>query len=169
MGDSSSNLSKIKENKLAVLMREFDSLMMKPGETIDSFELRVTNMIATLISLGKEFTNKEINLKVVRALTRKWQTMKELYLATKDLSKFTPEILFSEHNAHEFDLNRMSLDDEDDVPTSSKGVAFKAAETSSDHSIAKMTREKLEEHYAFLSRNFNKMNSRVGKYKRFYM
>lgn len=70
-------------------MQEFESLVMKPTESIEVFKTRALNMVTMLCSLRKNLTHEEINLKIVRALTKKWQMMKELYLAMKDLNLFS--------------------------------------------------------------------------------
>ncbi|XP_075486314.1 uncharacterized protein LOC142525915 [Primulina tabacum] len=57
-----------KENKLTVAIQKFDNAKMKPGETLAEFDERFSSIIIELISLGKEYSNREIALKVMRAL-----------------------------------------------------------------------------------------------------
>lgn len=74
--------------------------------------------------------------------------MKELYLATKDLKSFSWEILLSELKAHEFDLNRMPHEVDNELSTPSKGMAFKATEVTvgnSSFNHSKLTRHELKE------------------------
>ncbi|XP_075479462.1 uncharacterized protein LOC142520349 [Primulina tabacum] len=59
-----------KENKLTVAIQKFDNAKMKPGETLTEFEERFSSIIIKLIFLGKEYSNREIALKVMRALPR---------------------------------------------------------------------------------------------------
>ncbi|XP_073030704.1 uncharacterized protein [Primulina eburnea] len=61
-----------KENKLTVAIQKFDNAKMKPGETLAEFDERFSNIIIELISLGKEYSNRENALKVMRALPREW-------------------------------------------------------------------------------------------------
>lgn len=72
---------------------------MKSNESMDSFENRVLGITTSLTSLGKELSFKEINLKVVHALSGKRKTMKEFCFTTKDLGAISPEILFSDFKA----------------------------------------------------------------------
>ncbi|XP_073120704.1 uncharacterized protein [Henckelia pumila] len=59
-----------KENKLTVSIQKFVNAKMKPGETMAEFDERFSNIICELIYLGKIYTNREISLKVMRALPR---------------------------------------------------------------------------------------------------
>ncbi|XP_073057192.1 uncharacterized protein [Primulina eburnea] len=60
----------IKENKLTVAIQKFDNAKIKPGETLAEFDERCSSIIIQLTSLGKEYSNREIALKVMRALPR---------------------------------------------------------------------------------------------------
>ncbi|XP_073291151.1 uncharacterized protein [Primulina huaijiensis] len=51
---------KTKENKLAVAIQKFDNTKMKPGQTLSEFDERFSCIIIELISLGKEYSNREI-------------------------------------------------------------------------------------------------------------
>ncbi|XP_075489525.1 uncharacterized protein LOC142528370 [Primulina tabacum] len=57
-----------KENNLTVAIQKFDNAKMKPGETLAEFDERFSGIIIELISLGKDYSNREISLKVMRAL-----------------------------------------------------------------------------------------------------
>ncbi|XP_073151880.1 uncharacterized protein [Henckelia pumila] len=63
-----------KENKLTVAIQKFDNAKMKPGETMAEFDERFSNIICELISLGKIYINREISLKVMRALPIEWMS-----------------------------------------------------------------------------------------------
>lgn len=86
----SQGTQKIKLKKLVILMKEFDALSMKPNEAMVALETRVLNMVSSLTTLGKDLTHKEINLKVILALSGKWQNMKEICLIMKDLGALSP-------------------------------------------------------------------------------
>ncbi|KAL8553374.1 hypothetical protein ACS0TY_001887 [Phlomoides rotata] len=57
-------------------------------------------------SLRKEFTKKDVALKILRSLPERWDIFIVMFQNTKDLSSISSEQLFSELRAHEFDLNR---------------------------------------------------------------
>lgn len=46
---------------------------MLPGETILDLRKRFTHLTNHLMTIGKTFTNDELNLKVLRSLTRVWK------------------------------------------------------------------------------------------------
>ncbi|XP_075494768.1 uncharacterized protein LOC142532335 [Primulina tabacum] len=64
------NLDNAKENKLTVAIQKFDNAKMKPRETLVEFDERFSGIIIELISLGKDYSNREFALKVMRALPR---------------------------------------------------------------------------------------------------
>ncbi|XP_047325082.1 uncharacterized protein LOC124928875 [Impatiens glandulifera] len=58
------------ENKLMVATQKYDSMKIKSGEIMMDFEERFTNIIIELSTLGKTYSNREVNMKVVKALPR---------------------------------------------------------------------------------------------------
>ncbi|XP_073131439.1 uncharacterized protein [Henckelia pumila] len=59
-----------KENKLSVVVQQFESIKMNTGESMSDFEERFSNLVNELDALGKEYGNREIALKVMRALSK---------------------------------------------------------------------------------------------------
>ncbi|KAL8542763.1 hypothetical protein ACS0TY_003590 [Phlomoides rotata] len=99
------------------------------GETIALLDIRFTNIMNKIISLGKELTKRDVTLNILRFLPEKWDIFTVMFQNTKDLSSISSEQLFYELRAHEFDLNRRkstAMDLAEEPSTSSKGVAFKA-------------------------------------------
>ncbi|XP_019154262.1 PREDICTED: uncharacterized protein LOC109150732 [Ipomoea nil] len=62
-----------KDNKLTVAMKKFEYFKMLPSETIMDMELRFTRLMGDLSDLGKELTEKEKNLKILRGLPKSWE------------------------------------------------------------------------------------------------
>ncbi|XP_073133852.1 uncharacterized protein [Henckelia pumila] len=93
-----------KENKLTVVIQMFDNVKMKPGETMTEFDERFSNIICELISLGKIYTNREIALKVMRALPKEWDVKTIAMRESKDLNKLELHDLFADLKAYEFEL-----------------------------------------------------------------
>ncbi|KAL8502784.1 hypothetical protein ACS0TY_021775 [Phlomoides rotata] len=156
---------------------------MSSNETIDQFDNRCTAIINEINDLGKEYTNKEIVLKILRALPKKWRTKRTIIKDTKDLNKLTPSQLFSMLKAYEFDL---SYDDEAEptTPTTSKSVAFKASKSESSKKsecrsegqkekgqVVQQVKEasdmSVQETMALILKRFDKMSNKYGKYKKF--
>ncbi|XP_075479472.1 uncharacterized protein LOC142520362 [Primulina tabacum] len=94
----------IKENKLTVAIQKFDNAKMKPGENLAEFDERFSSIIIELISLGKEYSNREIALKVMRALPREWDVKTIAMRESKDLNKLELHDLFADLKAYEFEL-----------------------------------------------------------------
>ncbi|XP_047312459.1 uncharacterized protein LOC124915741 [Impatiens glandulifera] len=61
-----------KENKITVATQQFDNFKMRPRETMTKFDARFSQIITTLSILGKTYNNREIVIKVMRALPWKW-------------------------------------------------------------------------------------------------
>lgn len=53
----SKGTEKIKENKLSVMLREFEALSMRPNESMESFKTRVLNLVTSLATLCKDLTH----------------------------------------------------------------------------------------------------------------
>ncbi|KAL8459648.1 hypothetical protein ACS0TY_036947 [Phlomoides rotata] len=105
---------------------------MLPNETIDQFDTRFTAIINDINDLGKEYTKKNVALRILRALSKKrWRTKATVIKDTKDLSKLTTLQLFSTLKTHEFDLDYDEEVGKTSTQTPSKTVAFKASKSES--------------------------------------
>ncbi|XP_073033741.1 uncharacterized protein [Primulina eburnea] len=93
-----------KENKLTVAIQKFDNAKIKPGETLTEFDERFSGIIIELISLGKYYSNREIVLRVMRALPREWDVKTIAMRESKDLNKLELHDLFTDLKAYEFEL-----------------------------------------------------------------
>ncbi|XP_047337493.1 uncharacterized protein LOC124941240 [Impatiens glandulifera] len=59
-----------KVNKFLVAIQQFDNFKMRPRETMSEIDVRFSKIVATLSILGKTYSNREIAIKVMRALPR---------------------------------------------------------------------------------------------------
>ncbi|XP_075494692.1 uncharacterized protein LOC142532258 [Primulina tabacum] len=91
-----------KENKLIVAIQKFDNAKMKPGETLAEFDERFSSIIIEHISLGKEYSNREIDLKFMRAFPREWDVENLAMRESKELNKLELHDLFADLKAYEF-------------------------------------------------------------------
>ncbi|KZV35989.1 hypothetical protein F511_34352 [Dorcoceras hygrometricum] len=76
-----------KENKLTVAQQKYESIKMRKGETMTEFDERFSVVVIELTSLGKEYSNRELALKVMRALPREWDVKTMAMHESKDLNK----------------------------------------------------------------------------------
>ncbi|KZV57139.1 hypothetical protein F511_41268 [Dorcoceras hygrometricum] len=128
-----------KENKLTVAQQKYESIKMKDGETMAEFDERFSAMVIELTSLGNEYINRELALKVMRALPREWDVKTMAMRESKDLNKLELHDLFANLKAYEFELETRS---EAGPSTSQPKKALAAkhqqrAGTQSDESVAK--------------------------------
>ncbi|KAL8477326.1 hypothetical protein ACS0TY_029578 [Phlomoides rotata] len=166
---------KIKEKRLSVAVQNYEKFEMLKGETIAQLDSRFTNIMNEINSLGKEFTNRDVALKIIRSLPERWDIFIVMFQNTKDLSSISSEQLFSELRAHEFDLNQRKSTATDSAleepSTSSKGVVFKAKTeecASPAHVVHDLSKSEMIEEMNLMAKRFKKLNSRFGKYKHFY-
>ncbi|KZV43254.1 hypothetical protein F511_09840 [Dorcoceras hygrometricum] len=76
-----------KENKITVAQQKYKSIKMREGETMSEFDERFSAVVIELTSLGKEYSNRELALKVMRALPREWDVKTVAMREYKDLNK----------------------------------------------------------------------------------
>ncbi|KZV57365.1 Phytoalexin-deficient 4-2 protein [Dorcoceras hygrometricum] len=114
-----------KENKLTVAQQKYESIKMKDGETMTEFYERFSAIIIELNSLGKEYSNRELVLKVMRALPREWDVKTMAMRESKDLNKMELHDLFANLKAYECELETRS----EAGPSTSKPTKALAATT----------------------------------------
>lgn len=68
---------------------------------------RFTHLANHLIGLGNTFTNDELNLKLLRSLTRAWQPKVMVISKKNHLSNMTSATLFRKLQEHEIELERL--------------------------------------------------------------
>ncbi|XP_073290999.1 uncharacterized protein [Primulina huaijiensis] len=81
---------------------------MKAGETLSEFDECFNCLVNELVALGKEHSNREIALKVMRALPREWDVKTMAIRLSKDLNKMELHDLFADLKAYEFELELRS-------------------------------------------------------------
>ncbi|KZV44668.1 hypothetical protein F511_35681 [Dorcoceras hygrometricum] len=97
-----------KENKLTVAQQKYESIKMREGETMAEFDERFSAVVIELTSLGKEYSNRELVLKVMRALPKEWDVKTMAIRESKDLNKLYLHDLFANLKAYEFELETRS-------------------------------------------------------------
>ncbi|KZV52823.1 hypothetical protein F511_20166 [Dorcoceras hygrometricum] len=97
-----------KENKLTVVMQKFESMKMKSGETMTEFDEKFSSVVIELTRIGKENSNRELTLKVMRALPKGWDVKTMAMWESKDLNKLELHDLFANLKAYEFELETRS-------------------------------------------------------------
>ncbi|KZV20390.1 hypothetical protein F511_31416 [Dorcoceras hygrometricum] len=123
-----------KENKLTVAQLNYESIKMREGKTMTEFDERFISIVIELTSLGKEYTNIELSLKVMNALPREWDVKTMAMRESKDLNKLQLHDLFANLKAYEFELETRS----DAEPSTSQPTKALAALVSEQISLKTM-------------------------------
>ncbi|XP_073016680.1 uncharacterized protein [Primulina eburnea] len=131
-----------KENKLTVAIQKLDNAKMKPGETLAEFDERFSSIIIELTSLGKEYSNREIALKVMRALPREWDVKTIAMRESKDLYKLELHDLFADLKAYEFELG-IRTEEEPSTTQQTKALAAATVTLPVEESTSKKSAEQL--------------------------
>ncbi|KZV57770.1 hypothetical protein F511_13315 [Dorcoceras hygrometricum] len=127
-----------KENKLIVALQKFEFIRMKPEETIDEFDERFNSLVIELTRLGKEYSNRELTLKVMRALPKEWDVKTMAMQESKDLKKLELHDLFANLKAYEFELETRA---ESEPSTSQPTKALAATIPEQSPSSSKLAEE----------------------------
>ncbi|KAK4484218.1 hypothetical protein RD792_011441 [Penstemon davidsonii] len=125
--DMSEGNDAIKEHNLSIALEKLKNFKMKSGETIDQIDSRFTRTLNDVLKLGKTFTDKEITVKVLKALRPKFNMKIIAMEESRDLGKISLTGLFSVLKAYEYKLPRMGIEE---TSTSNPTAALVAAEKS---------------------------------------
>ncbi|GAV91750.1 zf-CCHC domain-containing protein/UBN2 domain-containing protein [Cephalotus follicularis] len=117
---------------------------MKENENISSMFARFTNIINSLQSLNKCYTNSEMVRKILRCLPKSWMSKVTAIEESKDLNTLPLEELLGSLMTHKMTIKNHE-DDEEQDKTKKKVIAFKSStvdssEEESDDEMALITR-----------------------------
>ncbi|KAH0781838.1 hypothetical protein KY290_001436 [Solanum tuberosum] len=99
--------------RLQSLRCEFETLMMKNGESIADFLYRAVSIVSKIQSYGEKVTDQMIGLKILRSLTPKFDHVVAAIEESKDLLVFSFDELMGSLQVHEARLNRYIEKNED--------------------------------------------------------
>ncbi|KAL3849533.1 hypothetical protein ACJIZ3_011415 [Penstemon smallii] len=172
--DMSEGNDAIKEHQLSVALEKLDNFKMKSAETIDQMDTRFTRTLNEVLKLGKTFTDKEITVRVLKALPPKFNMKVTAMEESRDLGKISLTEMFSVLKAYEYKLPRMGVEE---TSTSGPTAALVAAENprrpahksqevdSSDEATVLNKKEYTAGDVALLMNNFKKFYRRKMKNK----
>ncbi|KZV40436.1 hypothetical protein F511_32299 [Dorcoceras hygrometricum] len=146
----------IKENKLTVAQKKYESIKMREGEAMAEFDERFSAVVIKLISLGKEYSNRELAHKVMRALPREWDVKTMAMRESKDLKKLELHDLFANLKAYEFELETSS-----EAPSTSQPTKALAATTSEQCSPSKTADQLSNDVMSLFVKKFGKFMRRT--------
>jgi hypothetical protein len=64
----------VKQSKINTLVQQYELFRMNDGETISSMQTRFTHIVNKLQNLGKTISNQDCTNKILRCMTKEWQT-----------------------------------------------------------------------------------------------
>ncbi|KZV19061.1 hypothetical protein F511_13977 [Dorcoceras hygrometricum] len=145
-----------KENKWTVAQKKFESIKMRDGETMAEFDEKFSAVVIEMTSLGKEYSNQELALKVMRALPRDWDVKTMAMRESKDLNKLELHDLFANLKAYELELETRS----EAGPSTSQQTKVLAATTSEQCSPSKYVEQLSNDAMSLFVKKFGKFMRR---------
>ncbi|GJU49300.1 zf-CCHC domain-containing protein [Tanacetum coccineum] len=155
--------SKIKDNKIDLLVQQYEQFTILEEEYIDSGFARFNTIITSLKALDEGFSSKNYVRKFLRALHPKWRAKVMAIEESKDLSSLALDELIGNLKVYEVVMKNDSelyRGKKERV----KSIALKAKKESSDDETS--TSGSDNEEYAMAVRNFKKFFRRKGKFVR---
>ncbi|XP_019151906.1 PREDICTED: uncharacterized protein LOC109148626 [Ipomoea nil] len=142
-----------KDNKLTVAMKKFEDFKMMPNEAITDMELRFTKFLGDLSDLGKELTEKEKNLKILRGLPKSWDMKVTAMRDHRDMKTTSTRKIFSDLKAYEFEHEQKELEE-----TEIRNVALVANQqpSTSNRSTSNSSNFLSDEQYAMFVRKMKR-------------
>ncbi|GAV91935.1 UBN2 domain-containing protein, partial [Cephalotus follicularis] len=106
--------NQVKDAKINMLVREYEMFAMKENENISGMFVRFTNIINSLQSLNKCYTNSEMVRKILRCLPKSWMPKVTTIEEAKDLKTLPLEELLGSLMTHEMTIKNHEDDEEQD-------------------------------------------------------
>ena len=97
--------SRVKDSKVNILLLDFELFHMKPSETVVDMYTRFTDVVNGLKSLGKSFSDFELVNKVLRSLSKTWDSKVTAIQESKNLNQFPLEELIGSLITYEMTCN----------------------------------------------------------------
>jgi len=97
----------VKRARKHALIQEYELYIMKKGETICDVQKRFSHIVNHLITLGKNFDKKELNIEILKCLDKSWHPKVTAISESKDLTSMTIASLFGKLREYELEMNRL--------------------------------------------------------------
>lgn len=136
----------MKESKINILVHNYELFKMEPNESITQIYTCFTNIINSLKSLGRTFSNEDLVRKILHSLPTSWDPKIIVIEEDKDLSTLSLDELLESLLTHELKQNK-------DDGRKKKAIALKSAIEEKEESTS--SNEKLrDDDMAFVMRRF---------------
>ena len=152
--------NQVKENKIDLLVQQYEQFSIPEDETIDSAFARFNTIITSLKALDEGYSSKNYVRKFLRALHPKWRAKVTANEESKNLAIQSLDELIGNLKVHEMIIKKDS-DIVKGVSEKVRSLALKAKKESSDDENSDFDIE--DEEYALAVRNFKKFFRRRGR------
>ena len=85
--DTHEETNQVKESKINLLVHKHELLKMEPIQSITNMFTRFTDIVNSLKSHDKDYTNSDLVRKILRSLSRNWELKVIAIQEAKDLNK----------------------------------------------------------------------------------
>ncbi|GJY37423.1 retrovirus-related pol polyprotein from transposon TNT 1-94 [Tanacetum coccineum] len=154
--------SQVKDNKIDLLVQQYEQFVISEDESIDCAFARFNIIITSLKALDEGYSSKNYVRKFLRALHLKWRAKVTAIEESKDLTSLSLDELIGNLKVHEMIIKK------DSEIVKAKGerrsLALKAKKESSDEECSTFGSE--DEEYAMAVRDFKKFFKRRGRFVR---
>ncbi|GJS79982.1 zf-CCHC domain-containing protein [Tanacetum coccineum] len=154
--------SQVKDNKIDLLVQQYEQFVISKDESIDSAFARFNTIITSLKALDEGYSSKNYVRKFLRALHPKWRAKVTTIEESKDLTSLSLDELIGNLKVHEMIIKKDSKIVKAKVER--KSIALKAKKESSDEECSTFGSE--DEEYAMAVRDFKKFFKRRGRFVR---
>ena len=121
--------NQVKESKINLLVHKYELFKMEPNESISNMFTRFTDIINSLKSLDKDYTNFELVQKFLRSLPRSWESKITIIQEAKDLNNLPLDELLGSLVTYELSQNQSA---EEKDSRKKRTLALKVTDESKD-------------------------------------
>ncbi|GJU98487.1 hypothetical protein Tco_1327758 [Tanacetum coccineum] len=162
MKENDQGNSQVKDNKIDLLVQQYEQFVISEDESIDSDFARFNTIITSLKALDEGYSSKNYVMKFLRAIHPKWRAKVTVIKESKDITSLSLDELIRNLKVHEMIIKKDSEIVKAKVER--KTLALKAKKESSDEECSTFGSE--DEEYAMVVRDFKKFFKRRGRFVR---
>ncbi|GJW03644.1 zf-CCHC domain-containing protein [Tanacetum coccineum] len=160
--DNRGSSSQVKDNKIDLLVQQYEQFVISEDESIDSAFARFNTIITSLKALDEGYSSKNYVRNFLQALHPKWRAKVTAIEELKDLTSLSLDELIGNLKVYEMIIKKDSEIVEAKVER--KSLSLKAKKDSSDEECSTSGSE--DEEYAMAVRDFKKFFKRRGRFVR---
>ncbi|GKA38175.1 hypothetical protein Tco_0730726, partial [Tanacetum coccineum] len=162
MGDVIFGKPQVKDNKISLLVQQYEQFIIFEDESIDSAFARFNTIITSLKALDEGYSSKNYVRKFLRALHPKWRAKVTVIKESKDLTSLSLDELIGNLKVNEMIIKKDSKIVK--AKGERKSLALMAKKESSNEES--LTSKSEDEEYAMEVRDFKKFFKRRGRFVR---